>query len=140
MDETALAHLLRTNGGVLVRRHHPELATTMDWLLRTDRLVRVLPGVYAPPVLAALPLTRIRAACAGDPDAVLTGAAAARVSYWPAAPLDVVEVAVPRRRQPQPSFVFAHPTRARRGGRRPALDEPGPDCARPGHDGRRRCH
>ncbi|WP_375423902.1 hypothetical protein [uncultured Friedmanniella sp.] len=43
MDDS-VAWLLRENSGVVVRRDHPELAAIFDWLLRTDRLVRVLPG------------------------------------------------------------------------------------------------
>lgn len=105
MDDS-LAQLLRANGGVLVRRDHPELAATLDWLIRTDRLVRVLPGIYTTPTLAASPAARMRAACASDPDAVLVGATAARASYWPAAPTGPVEVALPRRREPQASFTF----------------------------------
>lgn len=55
----------------------------------------VLPGVYAAPELAGLPLTQMRAVCVANPDAVLIGAAAARVSYWPGAPMSRVEVATP---------------------------------------------
>jgi hypothetical protein len=39
-------------------------------------------------------------------DAVLLGAAAARVSFWPDAPLDRIEAAVPSALKPQPGFFF----------------------------------
>ena len=39
-------------------------------------------------------------------DAVLLGAAAARVSFWPDAPLDRIEAAVPSVLKPQPGFSF----------------------------------
>ena len=51
----------------------------MDWALHTPRLRAVLPGVYAPPEIAHLPETRIRAVCLRHPDAVLLTGAAARV-------------------------------------------------------------
>lgn len=90
-----VAMLLREGGGLISRRQHPELTGSLDWLLRQGRLVAVLPGIYAVPELGDLPLTRMRAACLIHPDAVLTGAAAARASFWPGAPLTHVEVAVP---------------------------------------------
>jgi very-short-patch-repair endonuclease len=123
MDDTRIRLALQSDGGVLVRRHHPELAGTIDWWVRTGRLARVLPGVYAPAELADQPTTRMVAACAAQPDAVLVGAAAARVSFWPGAPLDVVEVAARtqlrstarihfcRRRIPTELVVAARPLR-----------------------------
>jgi very-short-patch-repair endonuclease len=80
--------------GLVVRRHHPELAGAIDWALQARRLRAVLPGVYAVPELAHLPDTRIRAVCLRHPDAVLLTAAAARVSFWPQAPLTQIKVAV----------------------------------------------
>jgi very-short-patch-repair endonuclease len=79
--------------GVIARRDHPELARTMAALVARGDLVPVLPGIYAPADRAATVQTRIRAAMLWDPDSVLTGAAAAAVSFWPNVPLRVVEVA-----------------------------------------------
>ena len=90
-----MARLLTDAGGIICRRHHPEMTGTLDWWVRRARLVAVLPGIYAVPELAHLPLTRRRAACLAHPDGVLTGAAAARATFWPGAPLGAVEVAVP---------------------------------------------
>ena len=85
-DEVEL--LLRANGGLVVRRDHPELGGSFDWLIREGRLATVLPGVYATPEIARTWQTRARALALRHRDAVLIGAAAARVSFWPAAPLD----------------------------------------------------
>ena len=95
MDGTALDHALTRGGGVLCRSDVPGQATSLDWLVRTGRLVQVLPGAYAPPATAAEPDVRMRAACRRYPDAVLLGAAAARQTFWPTAPLSEVEVALP---------------------------------------------
>lgn len=112
-----MVRLLADNGGVLCRKRHPEMTGSIDWWLRRGLLVPVLPGVYALPELADLPLTQMRAVCIANPDAVLVGAAAARVSYWPGAPMSRVEVAAPskhastaqvsfRRRRTPPELVI----------------------------------
>ena len=95
MDHAALDRALRAGGGVLSRRTSPEHHTSLDWLVRTGRLVPLLPGTYAPAELAADPATRMRAVCTAHPDAVLVGGAAARLGFWPTAPLPVVEAALP---------------------------------------------
>ena len=84
-DEVEL--LLRTGGGLVVRRDHPELGGSFDWLIREGRLATVLPGVYATPEIAQTWRTRARALALRHRDAVLVGAAAARLSFWAAAPL-----------------------------------------------------
>jgi hypothetical protein len=121
-----ITRLLLASTGLVVRRHHPELAGAIDWALQARRLRAVLPGVYAVPEIAHLPDTRIRAVCLRHPDAVLLTAAAARVSFWPQAPLTQIKVAVrspiaangfdfTRRRIPpefvvdQPGLRFTHP-------------------------------
>jgi very-short-patch-repair endonuclease len=92
--------------GVVVRRDHPELATALAWRLRQGQLVAVLPAVYARPGRAGDFELRLRALCASDPDAVLTGATAARVSFWPGLRRDVVECATRRQHAPRGGFVF----------------------------------
>ncbi len=87
--------LLRTGGGIVARRGHPELAGTLDWLLRQDLIAAVLPGIYAIPEQATDPIIRMRAVQCRHPDAVLLGAAAARLSFWPEVAVDRVDVAVP---------------------------------------------
>ncbi len=98
--------LLRANGGLVVRRDHPELGGSFDWLIREGRLAMVLPGVYATPEIARTWQTRARALALHHRDAVLIGAAAARVSFWPTAPLIHVEAAIRGALKPQPGFSF----------------------------------
>jgi hypothetical protein len=91
-----LNSLLRARGGLVVRRDHPELAGSFDWLLREGRLATVLPGVYAAPAIAESWQTGARALCLRHQHAVLLGAAAARISFWQAAPLDHIAKTGPR--------------------------------------------
>jgi very-short-patch-repair endonuclease len=104
-DEVEL--LLRAGGGLVVRRDHPELGGSFDWLIREGRLATVLPGVYATPDIAQTWRTRARALALRHRDAVLVGAAAARVSFWAAAPLDHVEAAVHSVLKPQSGYGFS---------------------------------
>jgi very-short-patch-repair endonuclease len=92
--------------GVVARREHPELQTAIAWLKRRGELTAVLPGVYTHPSLAATPEIRIRAVGWWDRDAVLTGAAAARISFWPNVSVPLVTCAVRSRRPPQPGYAF----------------------------------
>jgi hypothetical protein len=92
--------------GMIARREHPELQTAIAWLKRRGELTAVLPGVYTHPALAGALEIRIGAVGRWDRDAVLTGAAAARVSFWPDLPVPVVTCAVGSRRPPQPSYGF----------------------------------
>lgn len=101
-----LVRVLTGGGGLLARRHYPELAGAIDWALRNRNLVPVLPGVYAVTALAGARQTRMRAACLRYPDAVLLAGAAARASYWPKAPLTAIQVAMPQKVAPQPGFRF----------------------------------
>lgn len=90
----------------MVRRSHPALGHAIDWALRSGAVEAVLPGVYAAPGLARLPHTRMRAICLRHPDAVLLTAAAARVSYWPKAPMTSIRVAAPYGIAPRRGFAF----------------------------------
>jgi hypothetical protein len=106
-SEAEVARLLRAQGGVIRRQDHPELTAACDWLLRQGRLVAMLPGIYSVPGWRQNPHIAIRGALLAHPDGVLIGGAAARVSYWPTAPLDKVELAVPRKLTPQAGFGFS---------------------------------
>jgi very-short-patch-repair endonuclease len=101
-----LNRLLAATGGLLVRRNHPDLATSIDWAVRKRQLAVVLPGVYAVSELARRPEMRMRAACLRHPDAVLLTGAAARLSFWPQAPLTAIEVSAPSATAPQAGFSF----------------------------------
>jgi very-short-patch-repair endonuclease len=87
---------LRAGGGVLARSEHRDLAGSLDRLLRTGRLVALLPGVYCPPDLATDPrVLAFGALLWAGPDAVLTHLTAARLTYWPSAPASPVTLALP---------------------------------------------
>lgn len=98
--------LLRAGAGLVARRDHPQLAASFDWLVRNGRLTAVLPGIYAAPESAHSWQTRARALALRHHDAILVGAVAARISFWPDAPLDQVEAAVRGVLKPQPGFSF----------------------------------
>lgn len=95
--------------GVVARREHPDLAGAVDWLVRGGRLRSVLPGIYAATEQADDLRVRVRAVRRWDPDAVITGAAAARLTYSREVPVDVVEVAT-MRRGTHPGFWLRHRT------------------------------
>jgi very-short-patch-repair endonuclease len=92
--------------GVIARREHPELDTTLRYLVRRGDLARVLPGIYAAADQATSLASRLRALSRFDPDAILVGAVAARVSFWPDLRVDMIECAVRHSRARQPSYCF----------------------------------
>jgi hypothetical protein len=99
--------LIRRSGGVISRRDHPSLANTMAWLVRQGQLVPVFPGVYAQPEVARDVEVLMRAVSRRHPDAVALGGAAARVSFWPNAPMKTVDVAAPTRLATRPGYSFS---------------------------------
>jgi very-short-patch-repair endonuclease len=106
-SDREVASALSAQGGVLCRSDRPELGGALDWLVRQGRLAAVLPGVYSTPDWQQQPAVAMRAALLSHPDGVLVRGAAARVSYWPGAKLDCVELAVPRRVRAQHGFRFS---------------------------------
>jgi hypothetical protein len=98
---------LLTTDGVIARRDYPELDTTLRYLVRRGDLVRILPGIYGAADQAASLQTRVRAISRLDPDAVLVGAVAARLSFWPDLRVDVIECAVRHSRAPQAGYCFS---------------------------------
>jgi hypothetical protein len=63
---------LQTTEGVIARREHPKLASSIDWLVRNGGLRAVLPGVYARPEMCDSINTRVRALMRWHPDAILS--------------------------------------------------------------------
>jgi very-short-patch-repair endonuclease len=97
---------LLVTDGVIARREHPKLASTIDWLVRNGSLRAVLPGVYAQPEICDLLPTRMRALIHWDPDAILVGAAAAWVSFWPEMRISCISCSLRHQRRPQPGYEF----------------------------------
>jgi very-short-patch-repair endonuclease len=100
-----IRHLLSTDG-VIARREHPRLSGTIDWLVRNGELCSVLPGVYAPLEVCDSVATRVHALMRWDPDAILVGAAAAWVSFWPEIRVSQVACSLKHKRQPHKGFEF----------------------------------
>jgi very-short-patch-repair endonuclease len=98
--------LIRHSGGLISRRDHPSLVNTIAWLVRQGKLVPVLPGVYAEPEVARDVEVRMRAVTCRHSDAVVFGGAAARVSFWPNAPMRTVDVAASTRLASRPGYTF----------------------------------
>jgi very-short-patch-repair endonuclease len=92
--------------GVVVRREHPKLLGTIERLVRKGDLRAVLPGVYAEPRGCDSSRTRIQAVMRWDSDAILIGAAAAWVSFWPEIRVSQVTCSLKHQRRPQPGFEF----------------------------------
>ena len=92
--------------GVIVRREHPKLVGTIERLVRNGDLRAVLPGVYAEPRVCDSSRTRIQAVMRWDPDAILIGAAAAWVSFWPEIRVSCITCSLKHHRQPQPGYEF----------------------------------
>jgi very-short-patch-repair endonuclease len=92
---------------VIASREHPGLRSATEWRVRTGELRAVLPGVFALPETASLPLTRIAALAHWDSDAVLTHEAAAAASFWPGIVVPVVRCAVRHERAPRAGFQFS---------------------------------
>lgn len=80
--------------GILSRRLHPALIGRIDAAVKRGELVPLLPGTYAQTATFE-PL--ILAVADWDPDAVFTGSAAARLTWWPEVNDETVR-AVTRRR------------------------------------------
>lgn len=99
-----VSELLRRDH-VIARRHHPELARSLSGLLERRELHALLPGVYCDPGARLDLTTRIAGAMAWHEDVVLTGRAAARVSFWPTIPVRAVTLASSRRLTPSPGFL-----------------------------------
>ena len=83
--------------GVVARREHPDLTGAIDWLVRGGQLGGVLPGVYAAAEQTDDFRVRVAALARWSADAVIIGAAAARLTFWRSVPVDVIEVATTRR-------------------------------------------
>ncbi len=92
--------------GVIARREHPKLASSIDWLVRNGGLRAVLPGVYAAPEMCDSVGTRVRALMRWDPDAILLEAGAAWASFWPEIRISRIACSLKHQRWPQVGYEF----------------------------------
>ena len=102
--ETEVDQVIRAGGGVVRIRDHPRLARALQRLARRGVLVALLPGVYCHRDDADRPEIRINAAATWAPEAVMTGPAAARLSFWPSIEVPVVSLARPNCKITRPGF------------------------------------
>lgn len=93
--------------GVIARKQHPELANAMDVLSRDRQLAAVLPGVYSAAGQVDERAVRLAALARWAPDAVLTGASAAQLSFWPTLRGSEVACALRWERREQRGFRFS---------------------------------
>ncbi|GGF39782.1 hypothetical protein GCM10011519_11800 [Marmoricola endophyticus] len=84
--------------GVLLAREHPALARTVRRMAVDATLTAVLPGVVVATSDLSGPEVVALAVARGLPDAVITGAAAARLTFWPELRVDRVTAANARTR------------------------------------------
>lgn len=101
-----LAALLDQSHGVIRRRDHPDLRHAIDAAHRRGELVRLLPATYATPTAATTLEGRARAVCLYDPDAVVTGDAAAWLTGFPVREPATIEVTSPHQRRPAAGYEF----------------------------------
>ena len=86
--------------GVLAIRDHPGLVRSIQRRCADGRLIRFGLGVYLAPECAGDPESRILAAALWSADGVLTGRAAARLTFWPQISVPTISLSVPTKRQP----------------------------------------
>lgn len=106
MTALEIAALLSEGHGVLLRRDHPRLASALTRAAARQQLVTVLPGVFVAPGTEDDPGTRMRALAALDPDVIFTGAAAAKLTYWPELKVPIVSATRRYHRAPQRGYAF----------------------------------
>jgi len=99
---------LRRGGGVIDRRSNRDVNGRLDRMLRDGALHAILPAIYCTPEEIGNPMVRLRAAALwAGPDAVMTGHAAAKLTFWPECPLPTITIAVPGQAiRSRPGFVL----------------------------------
>ncbi len=84
--------LLRALESALVIRESPSISATVSRMVADHTLVRILPGILTLPERRCDLVVRVAAVAALDPNAVITGMAAARLWWWPGEYVGPVEV------------------------------------------------
>lgn len=87
--------LVRDGDGVLSAGGDRALARRLQRLAQRGTLVSVAPGIYLPSGREHDTLLRIAAAARWAPSGILTGAAAARLTFWPEVAVEVVTLVGP---------------------------------------------
>ncbi|MEL4356645.1 MULTISPECIES: endonuclease domain-containing protein [unclassified Luteococcus] len=104
---TSEAERLLDAVGVLRRKDHPGLATALDYLVKLGRAVTLLPGIVVPAAKKDDLATQLAAVGLWDPDAVITGLAAARLGFWEKAKVSTITVLTRRRLPDRGNFRFS---------------------------------
>ena len=92
------------HAGVVLARSLPGSARTLSRLAADGRVVRLLPGVYTLAPNANHFETRCLALMLWDPDAVITGRAAARLTFWTEARVEQIEFHSTRKKSAPSGF------------------------------------
>jgi very-short-patch-repair endonuclease len=86
---------VRAGGGVLARSGNLDIAGSIDRARRERRIISLAPGVYCLTGLEDDPWVRLRAAALwAGPNAIFTGLAAAKLSFWESCTLGEITLAV----------------------------------------------
>lgn len=99
-----LEQILLDSGGILLRREHRALGSRITRWAAAGLLYPVLPGVYLPAAARGDVRLLAEAAQRWAPESVIVGAAAAKLAFWPALPVDRIELATRHRRTTRPGF------------------------------------
>jgi very-short-patch-repair endonuclease len=93
-----LQRRLSSGGGLISREANRDLTSRIDRALRDRRIVSLQPGVYCAAGSEADPWIRLKAAALwAGPDAIFTGLAAAKLSFWESCRIDQISVGLDRR-------------------------------------------
>jgi very-short-patch-repair endonuclease len=91
---------------IIARRDHEMLGTALGRLVTDKEIQAVLPGVYALPDHREFLEIRVKALHMYDPDAILMGKIAARLSFWPELEVADVQAVVKNQRVAYKGFDF----------------------------------
>ncbi|MFC7624992.1 endonuclease domain-containing protein [Microlunatus sp. GCM10028923] len=95
---------LRDGGGVIRIRDHPGSARAIQRLAKSAAIKALLPGIYCAAEDATDVDVRIRAAAQWVPGCVITGPAAARLTFWPEVQVPIVTLAWRHRLRARPGY------------------------------------
>lgn len=97
-NQKEIVRSLQANYGVISRSQHPDLATSLDRMVRNGQLVAILPGIYVAAGTLRTPRLRMSAAHLWAPDCIFTGAAAVSLTFWREIEVPIVSLVVSQRR------------------------------------------